>query len=71
MNSKTRVHAALKREPVDRTPIYMWFHPDTAQRLGQVLEIPPERVAEAMGDDVRQTWVGNNHAMEGITHEHS
>jgi uroporphyrinogen decarboxylase len=69
MNSKERVQAALKREPVDRVPIYMWFHPDTAGRLGQVLEIPPERVAETMGNDVRQTWVGNNYAMEGITHE--
>ena len=69
MNSKTRVHAALKREPVDRVPIFMWFHPDTAKRLGEELEIPPGKVAEAMGDDVRQTWVANNHAMEGITHE--
>jgi len=69
MNSKTRVHAALKREPVDRAPIFMWFHPDTAKRLGKVLEIPPGKVAEAMGDDVRQTWVANNHAMEGVTHE--
>jgi len=26
-------------------------------------------VADVMGDDVRQTWVGNNYAMEGIVHE--
>ena len=26
-------------------------------------------MAEAMGDDVRQTWVNNNYAMEGIVHE--
>ena len=70
MNSKSRVHAALRREPVDRVPVFMWFHPDTAVRLGEVLEIPPDRVAEAMGNDVRQAWVSNNHAMEGITHEH-
>lgn len=70
MNSKERVHASLKREPVDRVPIYMWFHPDTAGRLGKQLEIPPGRVAEAMGDDVRQTWVGNNYPMEGITLPH-
>ncbi len=68
MNSKERVHAALGREPVDRVPIFMWFHPDTAKRLGALLEIPPARVAEAMGDDIRQTWVANNYAMEGITH---
>ena len=69
MNAKERVHAALRRKPTDRVPIFMWFHPDTARRMGRVLEIPPGRVSEAMGDDVRQAWVGNNYAMEGITHE--
>jgi hypothetical protein len=69
MTSKQRVHAALKREPVDRIPIFMWFHPDTAVRLAALLEIPPNYVAKAMGDDLRQTWVGNNYAMEGIVHQ--
>jgi len=68
MNSKQRVHAALRREPVDRIPVYMWFHPDTAHRFAKLLEIPPSSVGRAMGDDVRQTWVNNNYAMEGITH---
>ena len=70
MNSKQRVHAALRREPVDRVPIFMWFHPETAVRLARYLDIPPPCLPEAMGDDVRQAWVGNNYAMEGITHEH-
>lgn len=69
MTSKERVHAALRRRPVDRVPIWMWYHPDTTQRLSELLEIPPSRVAEALGDDIRQTWVGGNHAMEGIVHE--
>jgi len=69
MTPKERVHAALKRRPVDRVPIFMWFHPDTAKRLGQVLAIPPGRVGEALGQDIRQTWVHNNYAMEGIAHE--
>lgn len=69
MNSKQRVHFALKRKPVDRVPIYMWYHPVTAGQLGNLLEIPANRVAEVMGDDVKQTWVANNHAMEGIVHE--
>ena len=69
MNGKQRVHAALRREPVDRVPVFMWFHPQTAQRLARLLEIPASRLAEAMGDDVRQTWVNNNYAMEGIVHE--
>ncbi|MFH1741696.1 MAG: uroporphyrinogen decarboxylase family protein [bacterium] len=70
MNSKERVHKALRREPVDRVPVFMWFHPVTARRFGEILDIPPNRVAEAMGDDIRQTWVNNNYAMEGIVHEH-
>lgn len=69
MTSKQRVQAALKRQPADRVPIFMWLHPETAARLGRLLEIPASRVSEALGDDVRQTWVNNNHAMEGIVHE--
>ena len=69
MTSKQRVHAALDRKPVDRVPIFMWFHPETTLRLASLLEIPPAFVAEAMGNDVRQAWVNNNYAMEGIVHE--
>jgi uroporphyrinogen decarboxylase len=69
MNGKERVHRALRRQPADRVPVFMWFHPQTAQRLARRLEIPVSQVAEAMGDDVRQTWVNNNYAMEGIVHE--
>ena len=69
MTSKERVHAALNRSPVDRIPIFMWFHPETAHHLASLLEIPPEFVGEAMGNDIRQTWVNNNYAMEGIVHE--
>ncbi len=70
MTSKERVMAALNRRPADRVPVFMWFHPGTARRLGRLLEIPAGRVPEAMGDDIRQTWVNNNYAMEGIVHEH-
>ncbi len=69
MHHRDRVHAALRREPVDRVPIWMWFHPALAAQLAAYLEIPPHRLADAMGDDIRQTWVGNNFAMEGIVHE--
>jgi uroporphyrinogen decarboxylase len=68
MNSKERVRNALQRRPVDRVPVFMWFHPATAQRLADVLDIRAAHVVEAMGNDVRQTWVNNNYAMEGITH---
>jgi len=69
MTSRDRVYAALRREPADRVPVFMWFHPDTARKLAAMLEIPVGRVGEAMGNDIRQTWVNNNFAMEGIVHE--
>jgi uroporphyrinogen decarboxylase len=67
---RQRVHAALRRKPADRLPVFMWFHPDTARKLSELLEVPAEQVGEAMGNDVLQTWVNNNYAMEGIVHEH-
>ena len=69
MTPKERVHAALKRKPVDRVPAFMWYHPQTARRLGALLEVPASKVGAAMGDDVRMTWVNNNYAMEGIVHD--
>jgi len=69
MTSKERVQAALERKPTDRVPIYMWFHPGTTAHLSRLLEIPAAYVGEAMGNDVLQTWVNNNYAMEGITHD--
>jgi len=70
MTPKERVHAALRKEPVDRVPIFMWFHPDTAKLLATELSIPASGLSDAFGDDVHQTWVCNNQAMEGIVHEH-
>lgn len=69
MNSKERVHRALQRKPVDRIPIFMWYHPQTFRKLTRVLEIPPESFDVVMCNDVKQKWVGNNYAMEGIAHE--
>lgn len=69
MNSRERVLAALRRQPVDRVPIWMWYHPDTAHRLASYLELSPALIGEALGDDIVQTWVGNNQAMEGVVHE--
>lgn len=70
MTSKERVKAAIERRPVDRLPIFMWFHPETTAILAQTLEISASEVGVAMGNDVCQRWVGNNFAMEGIVHEH-
>ena len=65
---KERVRKALIRTGPDRVPVFMWFHPSTARRLGRLLDIPAGAVAEAFGDDIRQTWVNNNYAMEGVVH---
>jgi uroporphyrinogen decarboxylase len=70
MHRRNRVKNALSKEPTDRVPVFMWFHPSTARRLGRLLDIPAAFVAEAMGDDIKQAWVNNNYAMEGIVHEH-
>lgn len=69
MTRRERVQAAFERRPADRVPIFMWFHPSTTFHLARLLEIRPEDVGEAMGNDIRQTWVNNNFAMEGIVHE--
>jgi uroporphyrinogen decarboxylase len=69
MTSKERVHSALNHQPTDRVPVYMWFHPDTTKILAELFEVPLDKVDEVMCNDVRQTWVGNNYAMEGIVHD--
>jgi len=70
MTSRERVKAALAKQPVDRVPIFMWFHPATTRRLAASLDIPAGCVGDAMGNDIHQTWVNNNYPMEGVTHEH-
>lgn len=68
MTPKERVCAALQKRPVDRVPIFMWFHPDTTDRLASYLQVPSSAVGEVLGNDIRQVWVGNNYPMEGIVH---
>lgn len=70
MTSRERVLRALSKRPVDRVPVFMWFHPDTKVQLSRLLEVPEAALGEVMGNDVRQTWVNNNYAMEGIVHRH-
>lgn len=70
MNSKERVHASLNRKNPDRVPIWMWYHPETVEKLAKELDIPKQFVSFALEDDIRQAWVSNNYAMEGIVHQH-
>ena len=54
MNSKERMYGALCRKPVDRIPIFMWYHPVTFQKLTHALEIPPDSFDLVMCNDVKQ-----------------
>jgi hypothetical protein len=47
MTAKERVYASLRREPVDRVPVSMWFHPETRDMLASLLEIPATHVDAA------------------------
>ncbi len=70
MNSKQRVYAALRREPTDRIPIFMWFHPETRLLLAQLFEVSPDQLDVVLGNDMKMTWVNNNYCMEGVVHQH-
>ena len=69
MNSKQRIHTALRREPVDRVPLFMTFHPESLDSLAKLLEIPRHCVDVVFGNDVRMTWVNNDYSKLGITHD--
>lgn len=69
MNSKQRVHAALRRQPVDRVPIFMTFHPETLATLARLLEVPRHCVEGVLGNDVSMTWVNNDFFALGVSHE--
>lgn len=69
MTSKERVYKALRKENVDRVPVYMWFHPETVRLVAEYFSIPQQYIGEVFFDDIKQNWVNNNYAMEGIVHE--
>ena len=51
--SRQRVLAALKKEPADRVPVFMWFHPSTAEtlaRLARLIAHYAPRTVIALGD---------------------
>jgi len=66
MTPRERVYASLRKKPVDRVPIFMWLHPQTARALASELDIPVDALDCVMGNDVTQIWVNNNLSMEGV-----
>lgn len=69
MTSQERVQRCIDRKGTDRVPIFMWFHPQTVERLAEHFGVATETIDFVMANDVRQTWVNNNYAMEGIVHD--
>ncbi|MCK7525037.1 MAG: uroporphyrinogen decarboxylase family protein [Ignavibacteriales bacterium] len=67
MTSRERVSAALQRKPVDRVPVFMWFHPETAAILARHLHIPAslsgrssgQRCAPRSGWGTTTRWKGS------------
>jgi len=70
LTSKERVKLALQKRPVDRIPVSLWMHPQTSQALMEHFGVDKDALDDILLQDVRQIWVNNNFAMEGIVHEH-
>ena len=69
LNSKERVKLALQKKPVDRVPVCLWMHPQTTQALMSHFSVTNDQLDVMLLQDIRQIWVNNNYAMEGIVHE--
>ena len=64
MTSKERVLAAIRRQPVDRVPRFVWLGETVTRRLAEHYGVPEEDVTLAAGNDVLQTWLSINGQME-------
>lgn len=69
LTSKERVRLALQKRPVDRVPVCLWMHPQTTKALMEHFQVTTDQLDDMLLQDVRQIWVNNNYAMEGIVHE--
>lgn len=63
MNSKQRVYAAIRRQPLDRVPRYLWFHSDILKKVGEKFGTSGFTTEVALGNDILQPWVSINGAM--------
>ena len=64
MTPKQRVYAALRREPADRIPIFMWFHPETRRPVGQAVR-GPRRLARRRAGQRRADDLGQQQLLHG------
>ena len=57
------MYAAIRREPTDRIPRYLWFHPMLLEDFGRRLGTDGFATEAAIGNDVLQPWVSINGSM--------
>lgn len=70
MNSRERVYAAIRREPVDRMPRYLWVGDGAADNLARAYGAKKEDIDFFVGNDVLQCWLSINKQMSVPCEEH-
>lgn len=63
MNSKERVYNTLQRQPVDRIPMWMWYHPKIYTRLKDRFGWDPDIADTELGNDIKQVHLSINREM--------
>jgi uroporphyrinogen decarboxylase len=63
MIPKARVYATLRREPTDRAPMWMWYHPTWYDRFRAQFGWGPEEADARLGNDIKQVHISINREM--------
>lgn len=63
VNSRERVFAAIRRQPTDRIPRFLWFHSDILDSFGRRFGTSGFATEAALGNDILQPWVSINGSM--------
>jgi uroporphyrinogen decarboxylase len=71
MNSKERVYKAIRHEESDKTPVYIWYHPDVMKSLEKRFNKSGKELEIFLGNDILQTWVAVNYYQSVVVDEDS
>lgn len=63
MTAKSRVHAALKGEEIDRIPVWMWYHPAIYQKFAEIVGWDVDTTDQQLGNDIKSVHVSINREM--------
>lgn len=63
MTGKARVRAALTRQAVDRTPMWLWYHAEIYTRLRERFGWDAEEADARLGNDIKQVHISINREM--------